>query len=233
VRREYERGSYTIEVSIVFAMVVLAIFALLFTFLYMQQKSCLINAVSFAAQQGAELWTDSRRGMEDGKADMDKTEDPLSYRVFNNLLFSNKIYEGHFEKVAAADGKSKLILKMDTGDDLPGQKISKIGEALSGRIENTVLKPKNTRVKIIFSNSVLKGRLTVEIIQEIKVPFGGIKRFFDGKDTLTLRAESMAEVTEPEEYIRNVDFAIELSRRLGEELDLKGLIEMVRSKGKE
>lgn len=230
-KHKYDRGSYTIEASMVFSVIVLAILSLLFTFLYMQQKACLESFASFAAQQGAEFWPDSRKSMEDGSISMIKDEDSIGYRIFDNLLFSSKTYEGHFEKAAAANGKSKLILIMDTGDNLPGQKVAQIGEALSKRIENTVLKPKHTKVKITFANNALRGRLTVEIIQEIKVPLGSIKQFFDGKDTLTLSAESTSEVTEPDEYIRNIDLAIELSKRLEEEIDLKGLADKIKSKG--
>ena len=73
--------------------------------------------------------------------------------------------------------------------------------------------------------------LTVEIIQEIKVPLGGMKKLLDGKATLSLAGSSSAAVTEPAEYIRNVDLAVELSRRFGEQLDLKGILESIKAKG--
>jgi hypothetical protein len=120
---------------------------------------------------------------------------------------------------------------MDVGNNLPGQKVALIGEALCRRIQNTVLKPEKTRVKLIYSNNGLRGRLSVEIMQEINVPLGGIKKFFDGKDTLTLSGESTATVTEPAEYIRNIDLAIELSRRIEGELDLMGLLDKLGAKG--
>lgn len=231
-KHKYEKGSCTIEASIVFALVISVILTLLFAFLYMQQRACLESFASFAAQQGAELWTDSRKSMEDGGVNIKKAEDPIGYRVFDNLLFTSKTYEGHFAEGDHANGKSRLTLKMDTGDNLPGEKIALIGEALSSKIEGTVLKPKDTKVRITFSNNALRGRLTVEITQEIDVPLGGIKQFFDGKDTLTLCAESTAEVIEPDEYIRNVDLAAELFKKMGEEIDFGGLIDKVKSKGK-
>ncbi|HYF74978.1 MAG TPA: hypothetical protein VD757_00205, partial [Candidatus Nitrosocosmicus sp.] len=73
--------------------------------------------------------------------------------------------------------------------------------------------------------------LIVEIIQEVKIPLGGIKAFFDGKDTLTLIAWSEAAVTEPDEYIRNIDLAMELGKRYKDKLDLKGLLDKVQAKG--
>lgn len=214
----------------VFILIVFAIFALLFTFTYMQQKASLESIASFAAQQGAEIWLDSRRSIEDGAIDNRKPEDPIFYRAFNNRIFSSTTYEGCFEKVSQENGGFKLVLKLDTGNDLPGKKAALIGEFLNKRIESTILKPESTRVKITFNNNALRGRLIVEVIQEIKVPFGGIKEFFDGKDTLTLSAQSAAAVTEPEEFIRNVDLMIELSKKLGDKLDLKDLAGRISSK---
>jgi hypothetical protein len=230
-RHKYERGSYTVEISIVFPLVVLAVLALLFSFLYMQQKAYLVSAASFAAQQGAELWRDSRRNIENGELIGTGTENSYGYRILDNLLLSRKTFEGYLKEEKGADGKSKLVLIMDVGNNLPGQKVALIGEALCRRIENTALKPEKTRVKLIYSNNGLRGRLSVEIMQEINVPLGGIKKFFDGKETLTLSGESTASVTEPAEYIRNIDLAIELSRRIEGELDLMGLLDKLGAKG--
>lgn len=230
-KQRYDKGSYTVEASMIFPLIVFVVLALLFAFLYMQQKAALISAASFAAQQGAELWQDSRRSMENGEVNKADSADSIGYRVFDNLLFSTKTFEGYFEQESAVNGKKKLVLKMDAGDSLPGQKAALIGEALCNRIESTVLKPKNTKLRITYTNNALRGRLSVEIIQEIKVPLGGIKAFFDGKDTLTLSGQSTAAVTEPAEYIRNIDLAIELSKKLQSKLDFQGFIEGIKGGG--
>jgi hypothetical protein len=196
----------------------------------MQQKAYLVSAASFAAQQGAELWRDSRRNIENGELSGTGTENSYGYRILDNLLLSRKTFEGYLKEEKGTDGKSKLVLIMDVGNNLPGQKVALIGEALCRRIENSALKPEKTRVKLIYSNNGLRGRLSVQITQEINVPLGGIKKFFDGKDTLTLSGESTATVTEPAEYIRNIDLAIELSRRIEGELDLMGFLDKIGAK---
>lgn len=229
-RHKYEKGSYTIEASMIFTMIVLVILTLLFAFVYVQQKSRLVSAASFAAQQGAELWLDSRKNMENGYISSQKSADSIGYRIFDNLLLSEKTYVGYIEEDVSS-GKPELILKMDTGGNLPGQKVSLIGESLCKKISGTVIKPEKTKVSITYKNNALRGRLTVEITQEIKVPLGGIKKFFDGKDTLTLSGRSVSSISEPAEYIRNVDLAIELSQKLGEELDLMGIMDKIKSKG--
>lgn len=230
-KHKSDRGSYTIEASMIFSLIVLLIILLLFTFSYMQQKAYLVSAASFVAQQGAELWLDSRRDMDNGAVNAAKEADSLGYRVFDNLLLSQKTFEGYIEEVKAAGGKREFVLKLDTDNSLPGQKALLIGKAMCTRMSGTIIRPNNTKVRITYSNNILRGKLSVEITQEIKVPLGGIKQFFDGKDTLTLSAKSEAAIAEPDEYIRNIDLAIELSKRLEGELDLKGLIGKIKSKG--
>ena len=229
-----DKGSFTVEISMIFSLLLLTVLTLLFTFLYMQQKACLVSAASFAAQQGAELWKDSRRSMEDGGIGEGKAEDPIGYRIFDNLLLSGRTFEGSLEKEAGADGEagSGYVLVMDAGESLPGKKAVLIATALGRKIENAVLKPESTKVKLLYSNNGIRGKLTVEIIQEIKVPLGGMKKFFDGKATLSLVGSSSAAVEEPAEYIRNVDLAVELSRRFGDKLDLKGMLESIKAKGR-
>lgn len=225
-------GSFTVEISMIFTVIVMAVITLLFTFLYMQQKAYLMSAAAFAAQQGAELWRDSGGSMENGGAYMGKHMDPMSYRIFDNLLFSEGTFEGYLVEETEADGSPVFVLRLDTGDGLVGRKTAIIGNALAKRLRASVLKPEETKIRMKYSNNGLSGRISVEIIQEIKVPLGGIKRFIDGKATLSLAGSAMSKVAEPAEYIRNIDLAVELSRRLGEELDLMGVLDRLKTSGK-
>ncbi|MGI6585694.1 MAG: pilus assembly protein [Gracilibacteraceae bacterium] len=211
-KHKSENGSYTVEAVMVFVIIMFAVLALLFSFLYMQQKTSLESIASFAAQQGAEIWPDSRRN------------------IVDELMISSITYEGYFEKASSGDGKSEMVLRMDVGNDLSGQKAALIGEALSKRIESTILNPESTRVKITFNNNFLRRSIIIELNQEIKVPLGGLKEFFDGKDTLVLSARSAATVTEPDEFIRNADLMAELSKKFGEKIDLKDLADRISSK---
>lgn len=226
-----DRGSYTIEASMIFPLIVLTIVLLLFAFSYMQQKASLESLASFAAQQGAELWLDSRRSMENGEVDETKSPDSLCYRVFDNLLLSKRTFEGYIEEVKNAQGKPEFVLKMDTDSSLPGRKAAQIGGAICKKLSGTAVRPNNTKVRITYSNNFFRGKLIVEITQEIKVPLGGIKQFFDGKDTLTLCAKSEAAVAEADEYIRNIDLAIELGKKLGRELNLEDMLNKIKAKG--
>lgn len=229
-RANNEKGSFTIEASMIFALLTLVVITLLFTFVYMKQKAELTNAAAFAAQQGAELWLDSRKSMEDGRVDTTKEADNIGYRILDNLLFSSRTYEGIIVEEAAENGKKRAALKIQGAAGLPGRKAVHIGEALCRRLEGMLLKPESTKVRITYANNALRGRLTVEITQEIKLPLVGIRQFFDGKDTLTLSSRSSAAVAEPAEYIRNIDLAMELSKRLGGRLNMDELLNRIRGK---
>lgn len=226
------RGSFTVEISMIFTVIVMAVITLLFTFVYMHQKAYLMSAAAFAAQQGAELWRDSGRSMENGEAYMGKHMAPLSYRIFDNLLLSEKTFEGYLVEEKGDNGSPVLALRMDTGDGLVGRKAAAIGDALAKRLGGSILKPEETRVRVKYSNNGLSGRISVEIKQEIKIPLGGMKRFLDGKATISLVGSAISKVAEPAEYIRNIDLAVELSRRLGEELDLMGVLDRLKSSEK-
>jgi len=215
-----------------FTLLVLTVFTLLFTFLYMQQKAYIVSLAAYAAQQGAELWKDSSRSMENGEADGARERESIGYRIFDNLLLSGKTFEGYLAEETGADGRPVLMLKMDSGEGLPGRKIEIIGEALGKRMRYSALRPEETKVRLNYSNNGLSGRLTVEITQEIKIPLGSMKRLFDGKATLSLVGSSTAKVTEPAEYIRNIDLAVELSKKLGDELDLMDVLDRLKAKEK-
>lgn len=170
--------------------------------------------------------------MDNGEVDITKGADPLSYRVFDNLLLNKRTFEGYVEEIEDAQGRKKFTLKLNTDNSLPGRKASLIGDAICEKMKGTIIRPNNTKVRIIYTNNVFRGKLSVEITQEIKVPLGGMKQFFDGKDTLTLSAQSEAAVTEPDEYIRNIDLAIELSKKLTGKLDLEKIVDKIRPKGR-
>ncbi|HYF75188.1 MAG TPA: hypothetical protein VD757_01265, partial [Candidatus Nitrosocosmicus sp.] len=143
--RERERGSYTIEISMIFTLIIFVVLLLMFMFLYMQQKACLVSAAAYAAQQGAEIWLDSRKSMEDGEVGNARKADPINYRVFDNLLFSRKTFEGYIKEAPGTDGKRKPVLKMNTGSSLPDKKARLIGEALCSKLDGLMLKPEDTR----------------------------------------------------------------------------------------
>jgi len=196
----YDRhGSYTIEVSMVFTIVLLAVLAVVFSFSYMLQRVSVTRLAAAAARQGAELW---------------KQEGQLYYRVNDNMLFGSKTIEFSVDNMGDPA----------RGAGLPEKKLSSTGNIAYKNLRSLVLKPKNTDIRVSYSNNLLKGQLTVEVMQEINIPIGGIKAFFGGKNTVPLRGKASSTVVEPSEYIRNIDLAVELSKRLQESISLEDIM---------
>lgn len=201
----------------VFTIVILAVFALMFTFAYMLQKVSLERTAAYIARQGAEIWTDSRKSIEDGAVDFSKEEDSLYYRISDNLLFRSEAFEWNLENLP----------EKGLGNSLPLKKVEKIKDALCKNLTSLILKPGNTNIRVAYSNNLLKGQLTVEITQEVGVPLGGIKAFFDGKDTATLQGRAVSTIIEPAEYIRNIDLAVELSGKMKDSIDFQDILDRI------
>lgn len=218
-----QKGSYTVEVSMVFTVVVLAMLALIFMFAYMLQKVSLMRVNAYAAQQGAEIWTDSRKDIDNTVIDVSKDRDSLYYRVNDNLLFGEMTFEW---------SNGEITEKSDLSS-LPARKMERVKNYIFKSLKTSILKPRNTNVNISYKNNLLRGQIIVEITQEISIPFGNIKAFFGGKDTVVLKSRSASAVVEPAEYIRNVDLAVELSKKIGDGISLKDIINKIRNDGEQ
>jgi hypothetical protein len=212
-----KKGSYTIEVSMIFTVIILAVLAMMFTFAYMLQKVSLLKSAVSAAQQGAEVWTDSRKSIGNGMVDTGEMRDSLYFRVKDNLLFQEKIFKW------STDGTNES----NDYKSLPGKKVSKLTNSICNALKGGILKPRATDIYISCSNNLFKGRIAVEINQEVSPPLGGIKAFLDGKDTVTMQGRAVSTIVEPSEYIRNIDLAVELSKRVEDELNFQDILEQI------
>lgn len=212
-----KKGSYTIEVSMIFTVIILAVLAMMFTFAYMLQKVSLVKSAVSAAQQGAEVWTDSRKSIGNGMVDAGEKRDSLYFRVKDNLLFQEKIFKW------STDGNNES----NDYKSLPAKKVSKLMNSICIALKGGILKPKATDIYISCNNNLFKGRIAVEISQEVSPPLGGIKAFLDGKDTVTMQGRAVSTIVEPSEYIRNIDLAVELSKRVEDELNFQDILEQI------
>ena len=182
------RGSYTIEATIVFSAMLIALCAVMFAFMIMYQHVILIYAASYGAQQGARAWVNTGISM-DGTT-----------RGYNSELYS---------------GIAELW-----GGGLTQTKKDKIKAAVDGKLKLSIFSTKNIDVDIQYNVNILplKRDVTVDIKQEIPIPFSGIVKFFNNGNPFAIKAKMKATVVEPTEYIRNMDYAIEWVKVLGEKL---------------
>ena len=85
-------------------------------------------------------------------------------------------------------------------------------ESLKGGIIGT----DSAQVNVDFKNSLGKRSIIVKIDQKIKIPFSGIVKYFNNGKDFEIKAKASAEIAEPTEYIRNLDYGIEWITVIGD-----------------
>lgn len=215
------RGSSTIEAALVMSILLMIIITVIYGLLLLYQKSLLVKSAAAAAQQGAEIWADLRRYDQD--AFMGDTKKLSLSELYQQLFDFSRKYEIEINILEETE-------KEETGGSLQDQKLQKIRHMACSGLERGLLKPEISLLEINFSNKVLERKIEVTITQEVKVPLGAIKSFFDGKNTVTLKGIGTAVVAEPDEYIRNIDLGLEYSGRALEALSVEKKIKEFKDK---
>jgi len=198
----------------------------------------LMKTASFTAQQGSEIWTDSRKHMENGIWDPRQEKDPLYGHLFNDSLFGR--LPGNFTNPYTENAKSNDEIKInlnnalrDSGDgkkSLQDRKFAQLRAAIYTGLSKGVLRPASTTLRIEYENILVQRKIQVTIVQEFRTPFSAMINLLTGKPVITLKAAGVSVVTEPAEYIRNVDLGMEYAARAKESFDFSGKIEEIMNK---
>jgi hypothetical protein len=96
------------------------------------------------------------------------------------------------------------------------------------QLYKTIKKPKRTTVEVQYNSGLIAPEIKVVIIQEVAIPFGQLKKFFSGKDTVILMAEEKVIITEPAEFIRNADLLVECAERVGQKVSFSDLFAKIK-----
>lgn len=223
-------GSLTLEAAIVIPVMLFLLTGMIILSFIIYQSTLLKRIASEAAQQGAEIWTDSRKSIANGAWDASARPDSVYYRLTEDSLFSSCYYKEDIDlynnQAYNNSANHNLTYNKGVGDfsipdkntlaNLQSRKISQIRKLVYSGLVGGILKPVYTSLTIQYENYFIHRSITVIITQEIKIPFGGIKMLFDGSDTVRLTGTSSAAVVEPAEYIRNVDFILEYAKKITE-----------------
>lgn len=178
-----EKGSFTVEATIVMTTILFILFAIVSSFLLLYQNAVLYYVASQAAQQGAVMWTDTSLDL-DGVAHGANSQG-VYYRI-------GELFSANQEKT---------------------EKIQQWAQAqLRKRMPGTLVGSGAERVNVTFQNTFFQRFVTVEITKEIDIPFAQIAQYFS--DDLDLHISVTAAVSEPAEYIRNIDYGIALSQEV-------------------
>lgn len=204
-----KRGSFTIEAIIIMSTIILVLFLLCFSFMMMYQKMLITKTASFVAQEAADSWPQGNG---------------LYYRISDGSVSSSKSIKGSVSAEKINEILPNKEKSCNTG------KVERAQKNAFAQLFKRMGEVEETNVEIAYNNGFILREVKVHITQEIKIPLGHLKKFFDGKSTVTLEAESIAIVTDPAEYIRDVDLAMECAVKIKEKVDFDQLLNKVKGK---
>ncbi|ASR48564.1 pilus assembly protein TadE [Paenibacillus kribbensis] len=202
-----EDGSFSLEASLVFPVLLLIIFVMLFFCLYIYQKSILVQVASTASERAAYSWDNSFRDPRTG-AFTQGQRDSLYWRLKDDVMLGALFgWAGanHLESVQVPDGS--------VAGSLPVQKLSNAESRI----------PAGMQGQMTYENSLVHRKVTTELNRIVKVPL--LNQFLDQTD---LQGKMSAGVVEPVEWIRTVELvryygAKFMGRGSGEKVDPAGV----------
>jgi len=175
-----QKGSYTLEAVIVMTTIIMIIFAIISAFMLLYQNVVMYYVASKAAQEGAVMWADSSHDLDGNSSGVD--DQGLYYRL------------GDF--AGGDSAKEKRIedwVKSELSRLMPG--------TLVGSGKETV------NVDLVIQ-APIRRCVQVSITKEVDIPFREVAQYFDQDLDMNVTVE--AAVSEPAEYIRNIDYSVEL-----------------------
>lgn len=92
--------------------------------------------------------------------------------------------------------------------------VSQVRFFICRQLAKSLQKPLKTRINISVTGGFPADSLCVTLQQEIRIPFGPIKAFLTGRETVTLTATGVLRIIDPAQYIRNFDLLLEGISRL-------------------
>ncbi|MEK3887598.1 TadE/TadG family type IV pilus assembly protein [Bacillus sp. FSL K6-3431] len=174
-----DKGSFTIEASLIFPMLLIITLSLIFFSLVIYYKSVLQYDANRIADQVAFSWSNSSSDLKTGEFDTYTTDldDGLYWRLTgNNFLSQFGLTMFGDSGLVQKKARSELI------EQIPGP--------ISGDIK--------------FENGLFGSKIVVNLEQPLYLP-SFVKNMF-GIDIMKARATRS--ITEPVEFIRNTDFVI-------------------------
>lgn len=191
--RKDNEGSFTIEASLVFPMILLLIVAFILISIYIYQKVTLYYIASQAAERAAFVWDNSSRDLLTGEYLNLNTEvayDGLYWRLTDDrildLLLSN-FADYRSSEVLIGSG----IQTEETDEDLPLKKMQRVAKIIPEGISGT----------ISYHNNLAERKITVELESPLKIP-----SFVGNLIGDKIKAKASATITDPVEFTRNIDF---------------------------
>ncbi len=202
-RKKNEKGSFTIEASLLFPIIFLALVAMIFFSIFVYQKVVLYYIASEVAERVAFHWDNSNKDPYTGAFSIED-RDPLYWRLTDDnildILFNTN---SEYKRTVNLSSDERSL---PTADDvpLPTKKLYNIANII----------PKGIEGKLTYKNNWIERKVTVELYSPIKLPLF-LQTILGNKVTAT----ASATITDPIEFIRNIDFVRKYSNALMDNKD--------------
>ena len=180
-----EKGSFTIEASLIFPVIFILTVLLIFISIYIYEKVTLYYAASQAAERAAYYWNNSHQDPVTGEFSLNEY-DGLYWRMNDD-----RIIEGLLNIVS---NKPSLTIQLNdlsgSNDELARKKLIRTAGTIAKEIQGT----------ITYQNHLLERKIIVELESPLKIP-----AFVGNLIGHIIKAKAEATVTDPVEFIRTVD----------------------------
>ena len=205
-RIEDERGSFTLESSLVSPVLLLAVFAVVFLGLVMYHRANVYHDAAMAAERSAFVWDNSHKDPATGLFSIERW-DGLYWRTTSDSVSDmfGFLFDNEPSRISLPDGAP------DAAPGQPEYKLHKAAGMLPSGLEGT----------LTYDNKFINRHVTVQLRKQSPLP-PFLRNWIQPVADATVRSQ----VTEPVELIRTVDFVRsyiplvvdKLSRRRANEL---------------
>lgn len=95
----------------------------------------------------------------------------------------------------------------------------------------TMVSAKNIAVNAEYKNSLVDAKIVVTASQDIVVPFEGLLQYVNGNDggDMKIEARSVGSIFDPDEYIRNIDYAKEIGSQISKKTGISDGISKIKN----
>ncbi|WP_432663224.1 pilus assembly protein [Wukongibacter baidiensis] len=189
-------GSLTVEASLIFPIIILAIVTVVYICILLYQHAYLNSIANNVAERGAACWSNISKMNEN--SDIHRLETGELQR--SEELLDTDLYW----RIFRTKEKDKIeILKRYALDKLKKNNIleGEISEISDNDIENN-----KDNIDIWLKDYIVYKELNVVISNSYKIPLGDNLKIFGLGDTYNISVHSKAVINDPMEFIRNTDF---------------------------
>ncbi|ETT51704.1 TadE/TadG family type IV pilus assembly protein [Paenibacillus sp. FSL H7-689] len=179
-----EEGSFTVEASLIFPVVLFILVLLLFFTMYMYQETFLNQHAYAASERATYSWDNSHKQGMTGEF-VAGEHDNLYWRLTDDRML------GALFGWAGADNQVSVSIPAGEGGSLLEQKLAQAVQQMPSAMKGT----------IEYQNSLIQRKVTTKLEQVISLPLPSFL-FDSGNRVLT---QGSSAVVEPVEFIRTVD----------------------------